>query len=220
VKSLIKRTLVPSGLKLRRLHGGIAQNQMMAIDLQSQMQRYLGLDERELAGIVSQLISSCRTLVDVGANDGYYTMAFLASSADRVITCEPGPASIELLANAAANGHQISKRFLLERRLIGNNANEAKLSEILADYPRPIFVKVDVDGGELGVLESAQNYPALNQISWVVETHSVELEQACIDWFSNHRFQTEIVDAAWWRRFIPEQRPLVQNRWLVAQPSP
>jgi len=56
---------------MRRLHGGIAHNQMMAIDLQSQMQRYLGLDERELAGIVSQLTSSCRTLVDIGANDGY-----------------------------------------------------------------------------------------------------------------------------------------------------
>jgi hypothetical protein len=125
-----------------------------------------------------------------------------------------------LLANAAANGHQISKRFLLERRLIGNKANEAKLSEILADHPQPIFVKVDADGGEPGVLESARNHPALNQISWVVETHSVELERACIDWFSDHGFQTEIVDAAWWRRFIPEQRPLVQNRWLIAQPLP
>jgi len=147
-------------------------------------------------------------------------MVNVASSAERVIACEPGPASVELLANAAANGHHISERFLLERRLIGNKANEAKLSEILDDHPRPIFVKVDVDGGELGVLESAQNYPALNQISWVVETHSVELERACIDWFSNHRFQTEIVDAAWWRRLIPEQRPLLQNRWLIAQPSP
>src|SRR5207253_10222262 len=109
-----------------------------------------GLDERELAGIVSQLTSSCRTLVDIGANDGYYTMAFLASSADRVIACEPGPASVELLANAHANGHQISKRFLLERRLIGTRGTEAKLSEILDGYPPPIFVKVDVDGGELG----------------------------------------------------------------------
>ena len=205
---------------LRRLRGGVSRDQLMTINLRTQLQRYLGLDERELAGIVSQLISSCRTLVDVGANDGYYTMAFLASSADRVIACEPGPASRELLGNATANGHQISERFLLERRLIGNNANEAKLSEILDDHPRPIFVKVDVDGGELEVLESARNHPALNQISWVVETHSVELERACLDWFSNHRFHTEIVDAAWWRRLIPEQRPLVQNRWLVAQPSP
>src|SRR5207248_11790999 len=140
VKNLIKRGLVPRGRKMRRLHGGIAHNQMMAIDLQSQMQRYFGLDERELAGIVSQLTSSCRTLVDIGANDGYYTMAFLASSADRVIACEPGPASMELLANAAANGHQISERFLLERRLVGNKAKEAKLSEILDDHPPPIFI--------------------------------------------------------------------------------
>lgn len=220
MKSLIKRALVPRGRKLRRLRGGIARNQLMAIDLQSQLQRYLGLDERELAGIVSKLSSSCRTLIDIGANDGYYTVAFVASPAERIVACEPGPASRELLANAAANGHQISDRFRLEQRLVGNAAGEVRLSEILGDNPPPFFVKVDVDGAEVGVLQSAQDYPALNQISWVVETHSVELEETCIDWFSSRGFRTQIIDVAWWRRFIPEKRPLAQNRWLIARPLP
>jgi hypothetical protein len=216
VKTLIKRALLPRGKKLRRLQGGLARNQLMAIDLQSQMQRYFGLDERELAGVVAQLSSSCRTLIDVGANDGYYTLAFLASPAERVIACEPGPAGRELLANAAANGHQVSERFHFEQRLVGNGVGEARLSEILNHHPRPIFVKVDVDGGEASVLQSAESYPYPSELSWVVETHSLELERACVDWFSDRRYETEVINPSWWRRFIPEQRPLAHNRWLVA----
>lgn len=220
MKSLIKDSLLPRGRKLRRLQGGIARDQMMAIDLQSQLQRYLGLDERELMGIVSRFVASSRTLVDVGANDGFYTLAFLASPAERILACEPGPASEQLLTNAAANGHQLSDRFQLELRLVGNQAGEVSLAELLKDQPGPAFVKVDVDGGEVGVLQSLQGYPALGQVSLVVETHSAELEQGCIDWLRTNGFRAEIVDAAWWRRLIPEQRPLEHNRWLVAQPLP
>ena len=218
VKRFVKR-LLPGGRKFRRLCGGVSRGLTMAIDLRIQLQRYLGLDEREIASAVSRLSSSCRTLVDIGANDGYYTVAFLESDAVRVVACEPGPASEQLLANAEANGHQLSNRFRLEQRLVGNGAEEATLEEILDDHPRPIFVKLDVDGGELSVIQSVEHYPHLNDISWVVETHSAELEQACIDWFSAHRYQSRIIGPAWWRRLIPEQRPLEQNRWLVARPS-
>lgn len=218
MNSLIKRALVPRGRKLRRLRGGIARNQLMAIDLHAQLQRYLGLDEGELARVISKLELTCRTPVDVGATDGYYTVAFLASPAERIIACEPDPAAQDLLANAAANGYQPSDRFLMERRLVGTRPGEASLAEILDGHPTPILIKVDVDGGELGVLRSVQYYRAVLQISWVVETHSVEVEQACIAWFSAHGFHTQIIDAAWWRRIIPEQRPLAHNRWLVAQP--
>ncbi len=191
----------------------------MSIDLQTGLQRFAGLDEREIATAVRQLSSSCRTLVDVGANDGYYTIAFLNSNARRVIACEPGPANEQLLANAAANGHRLSSRFHLERRLVGEGAGDAGLEEILNDNPRPVFVKVDVDGGEFGVIRSIGNYAYLSDVSWVVETHSAELEQACINWFFAHQYQTRIIGQAWWRRFIPEQRPLLHNRWLVAVPS-
>jgi hypothetical protein len=218
VKSFLKRTLLPGGWKMRRLRGGIARHQLMTLDLQTQLQRFLGLDEKELAGIVSKFCSSCRTLIDVGANDGYYTLAFLASPADQVIACEPGPANTELLANAAANGHQLSTRFHLERRLVGCTAGEASLAEIFDGCPTPIFVKVDVDGGEVEVLQSAQSHPALRQTSFVVETHSAELEQNCLEWFSIHGFSTEIINAAWWRLLIPEKRPPAHNRWIAANP--
>lgn len=203
---------------MRRIRSGLCRDRQMSIDLASQLQRYLGLDEREIAKVVSGFISQCPTLVDVGANDGYYTMAFLASNAHRVIACEPGPARAELLSNAAANGYHPSERFTLESRLVGGRPGEVSVAELLDGEPSPAFLKVDVDGGEVDVISSAANYRCLGKTRWVVETHSLELEEECLKWFNDHDFRTLIVDAAWWRSLIPEQRPLVHNRWLVAQP--
>lgn len=220
MKQIIKSSLLPSGRKLRRLVGGAGRGQLMWIDLQHQLQRYLGLDEREILRDVSRFMRSSRTLVDVGANDGHYTVPFLASSAEYVIACEPGAqAAADLLLNAEANGYPVTDRFHLERRLVGSAPGEVSLAELLADRPGPVFVKVDVDGGEVGVLRSAQNYADLRQTRWLVETHSIELEQGCIDWFAKRGFRARVVDPAWWRRFVPERRLLVHNRWLVAQPE-
>lgn len=217
LKKKLKAVLLPRGRKLRRLRGGVSRGAYMAMDLHRQLQRYVGLDEREIAHVISNLIGKSRTLVDIGANDGYYTMAFLNSRADCVISCEPSDFCEQLIENAAANGHTASARFAVERRLIGNEAGNVTLAELLSDCPRPILNKVDVDGAELEVLRSAEGYRHLHEANWVVETHSPELEEACVRWFRDHQFRPRIIDNAWWRRFVPEQRPLSHNRWLVAE---
>src|SRR5438552_18620213 len=93
----IAKSVLPRGRKLRRIKGGLIKGMMMELDFSSQSQRYLGLDERELLASMRKLIPRCSSLIDVGANDGYYTLAFLRSQAKRVIACEPGRAMNRLL---------------------------------------------------------------------------------------------------------------------------
>src|SRR6476660_5629982 len=121
VKRVLKTHLLPSDRRLRRLRGGIAGGSMMYLDLQSQLQRYLGLDEREIIKPMRGLIGKSETLIDIGANDGYYTMAFLQSSAASVVACEPGPAVNEMIANAKANGYSVGDRFQIIRAPIGTS---------------------------------------------------------------------------------------------------
>src|SRR5438552_2312787 len=99
MKQSIKRLFYSEGRKLRRVRGGVGKGMLMELDLSHQSQYYLGLYEREIYRVLRRLIRSCKTLVDVGANDGYYTIAFLQSSAERVIGCEPGHVIAQLLAN-------------------------------------------------------------------------------------------------------------------------
>ena|SRR2546427_118010 len=84
MKQIVKQWLLPQGRKLRRVRGGVVKGMLMELDLLHQSQQYWGLYERELFTVLRRLIPSCKSLVDVGANDGYYTMAFLKSAAERV----------------------------------------------------------------------------------------------------------------------------------------
>jgi hypothetical protein len=155
----------------------------MWLDLQNQLQRFLGLDERELAPFVNEFVQKSSTLVDVGANDGLYTVHFLASTAIEVIACEPGPVKERLLANTAANGHKLSSRFRFEGRLVGTDKEGITLAELLRSSPRPIFIKLDVDGAEVDVLRSCESMRDWEQVVWLTEVHSMDLEKESIRWF-------------------------------------
>lgn len=159
----------------------------------------------------------CQERDRYSANDGYYTLTFLASAAQRVIACEPGAAAEQLLRNAAANGHARGGRFEIERRSVGAHANEVSLRALLQGLPGPVLIKMDIDGGEVNALRTAIGMN-LHNTFWVVETHSPDLERECISWFIYHGFKTSVIDHAWWRRIVPELRPGAQNRWLVAEP--
>src|ERR1041385_6375740 len=200
------KRVIPRGSRLRKIKSGIGIGSWMLLDLQHQLQRFLGLDERELAPFVNEFVRKSSTRVDVGANDGLYTIHFLASTAKEVLACEPGPAKARLLENAAANGHNLSSRFRLEERLIGTDEGSVSLAELLRSSPRPIFVKVDVDGAEIDVLRSCESLTNLEQVVWLVEVHSMDLEKESIEWFQRHGYTVTILSPAWWRRLIPEHR--------------
>jgi len=218
MKQLVKRLVLPHGRQFRRLRGGIARGMLMEIDLAHQSQRYFGFDERELLATLRKLIQSTKSQIDIGANDGYYTMAFLRSKAERVIACEPGPVMEQLIANAKANGYEPGKRFITERRLVGLSEGGVSITELVEGLPGPVLLKVDIDGGEFELLQSAATCESLNDLRWLIETHSPELETQCVAWLQSHGYRTRIIYNARWRVLLPELRPIPHNRWLIAEP--
>jgi hypothetical protein len=218
VKQALKRLLIPGGRRLRRLRGGLSKGMLMELDLANQSQRYWGLDERELLAAFRRFIPACQSLVDVGANDGYYTMAFLQSKAARVVACEPGPPVEQLLMNARANGFAEGERFTVVRRFVGAGDGSVPITQLVQDLPRPIFLKVDIEGGEAELLRSAEGCDCLPDLRWLIETHSKQLEEQCVAWLEAHGYRTRIINNAAWRVLLPEQRPTEHNRWLIAEP--
>jgi hypothetical protein len=217
LKRRLKKLVLPGSPHIYRIRFGLARGSLMKLNLQSQLQRLLGLDELEIASTVRRALASAKSAVDVGANDGYYTLVFLRSNAERVIACEPGPVAEELLRNVRVNHYRCEGRLAVERHSIGARSNELGLDKLLADLPRPLLVKIDIDGGEVDALASAGALKDLESSLWVVETHSAELERKCESWFVARGFKTSIIDHAWWRIFVPELRPGPQNRWLIAE---
>lgn len=218
-KQIIKRLLLPKGGAIREIRFGIGRGLRMQLDLQTQLQRVFGLDERELTGFLEELIPCCKSLVDVGANDGYYSLIFLKSDAQVVVACEPSDVVDRLVTNAAANGYHAGPRLKIERRSVGLGAGNVTLHELLWGLPRPVLVKMDIEGAELLALQSMGAGTHMDRLLWIIETHSVELETACLSWLRNRSYSPVVVDHAWWRRLLPEHRPDSHNRWIVAVPD-
>jgi hypothetical protein len=100
---------------------------------------------------------------------------------------------------------------------VGDAAEEAGIDEYA--YSRGGFVpdslKIDVDGGELGVLRSAQRLLTERRPTLIVETHS-DGARACMRMclLTACGFRPAIVNQ---RRLLPDHRPTSElNRWLVA----
>jgi len=93
------------------------------------------------------------------------------------------------------------------------------LDNLLREAQEPIFIKMDIDGGEVEALQSGTELLKSKSCLLVVETHSKQLEKDCISYLSNLGYQCKIIPNSWWRFFVPEDRLVEQNRWFLAQKS-
>ena len=153
LKAHFKNWLLPAGKSPRRIRMGILAGLTMQLDLTHQTQRWLGLQERELYGWIRRLSVGINTAVDVGANDGMYTLYFLAAtSAGRVLSFEP---SAECLADLNENltlNHFAGDRLKIVSKKVGSTIEDGwtTLDSCLTFIAPPCLVKVDIDGGEGG----------------------------------------------------------------------
>lgn len=193
----------------------------MDLDLRHDVQRRLGLYEREISYIFQHYAQRINTAIDVGAGDGYYTLYFLAhTSARHVFAFEPSQQAQERIqSNLRANDLGQDTRLFLSSQSVSRNSDPGRttLQSFSQVIETPCFIKIDVEGAEADILAGAGRVLELPGVVWVIETHSRLLEQECEYWLRQRRYETVIVSNAWWRAIVPELRPIPHNRWLFAR---
>jgi hypothetical protein len=220
ILSAIKDWLVPSGPKPRSIQFGAFKGLRMNLDLRSQTQAWLGLAEREVFACLRAFSRLAKTGIDIGAADGEYTLFFMSQpNIKHVFAFDPSerfPA--DLCANLALNGFNGALRSKLIKKYVSNTEddNHCTLDSFAIDLEGPCVVKIDVDGGEGAVLQGAPKFLDRKDVSWIIETHSLDLERECEQILSAKGFSTKVIKNAWWRAVIPERRPIPHNRWLAA----
>lgn len=215
----LKTALFPAGVAPRAIRGGIMRGISMEIDFGWQTQHYLGLYERELYPALRGAARGARMLLDVGAAEGMYTLFFMArSGVRRVIAFEPTDRGEALRRNLRLNGLGDDARLEVRGEFVGaaDGPGMVRLDSLLGQAEFPLVVKVDVEGAEADVLRGAAGLLGRGDTTWLIETHSAELERECVAILREAGYATRIVGNAWWRRLIPEVRPIAHNRWLVA----
>jgi hypothetical protein len=212
--------LLPNEIRPHRIFSGAMRGVKLELNLARQTQIWLGLSERETHRWLKIFTRDLKSAVDVGAAEGEYGIYFLMKTpAEIVITFDPDSENEERFdANLMLNRCLADSRLIRLRKFVGQRREPewCRLDEFASVLKGPCFVKIDVDGGEVDVLESGVGLLEKMEVRFLVETHSIELERDCCAFLRGRGFDVHIIPNAWWRLFVPERRPIAHNRWLFA----
>jgi hypothetical protein len=223
-RQLIRRLVEPAPGRARRIPAGPASGIRLAAEpaATASADMWVGLFESEIALWVRRLVRRGTRCVDVGANSGYYTLMFAARSRVPVLAYDPDPEARARLRGNLALNPSLAPYVDLRSSLVGERALPAgggRTATVSLDdelpAPDPVGVlKVDVDGPEREVLAGARRLLAEVRPHVIAETHSVALEHACAQLLLDAGYRPRILTA---RRFAPQDRGAVHNRWLIAE---
>jgi len=218
--SLLKNALVPAERKPRRIKFGLYKDITLDLDLRSQTQMLWGLWERETYAFVSSVGADVRWLVDIGAGSGEMSLYFLRRGGPiEVIACEPNASEVEAFRHHLVLNGFSPDACRIVNNCVGGREGAVRLADLVRPFDGPGFIKIDVDGAEMDVLDSAADTLDKRDVAMLIETHSAELETDCIAWLRQRGFATAVLDNAWWRRILPDGRVIAHNRWLAARRS-
>jgi FkbM family methyltransferase len=126
------------------------------------------------------------TVLDVGANAGYFTLLF-SRAVGAVFAFEPDPQNLVHLRRNITLNHRdnvsIIAAAVTDKEGVARFRPDASMGSICSDgplsvttcrideFPTPDFVKMDIEGGELLALQGAQRTLLKHRTSWFIELH-------------------------------------------------
>jgi hypothetical protein len=180
-----------------------------------------GLYEHELNGWLDAVLPQIDQILDVGANDGYFTFGCAAAlqrlgKPVRILAFEPITSHVHQLMRARAESGFDDSSINIVQASVGRSVGTKTviLDQFAGNGKTRALIKVDVEGGELEVIAGARAW--LNPTNFfLIEIHSAE---------GLVILQQEFADVSLKLRRI-DQRPLpflgretrdVSNWWLVS----
>ena len=187
--------------------------------------RYFGWWETELWGVLRTYLPRVKSFVEIGAMEGFYeVIARKLNPECRIVAVEPETGAYERIAeNFRLNSLALDERFVFFRQFVEDVSSEKTITieKLLAGLPQPIFLLMDIDGGEEKALKGGMEALMNAQMYVVIETHSPHLEESCMRMLQECGYTVSLITNAWWRHVWPEERPAPQhgvshNRWFFA----
>lgn len=181
MRTLLKNLIPNRALPLPVLRGPF-RGATIEVNPRHSLRKLFGLYEHELNGWLKHALPRVTTVLDVGANDGYFTLGCAAAfrrlgKSGEIIAFEPGVEVFENLKLNALKQEDDQIRFFLHNCFVGAeiNSETTTLDEIARQRkdqrkPENALIKIDVEGAELDVIAAATAW--LNPTNYfLIEVH-------------------------------------------------
>ena len=216
-----KQSLLRDEERIRRVKFGLARGQEMRINRSRNIRPEIGLYELPISKIFRRFATTSRVAYDIGANSGYYSLAFLRFGVAQVIAYEPDPEPLRLLEEIVEK-HPRGPALRLIREPVGSHASQdsVAIDELIAsgEVPAADTIKMDIDGGEVEALVGMSHLLETHGPNLIVEVHSLELQAGCIELLKQAGYgQIVSMDhSPLAKKVLPETRGVSHNIWLAA----
>jgi hypothetical protein len=216
-----KSGLFADEVRYRRIWFGLCRGCYLPLNMRHSAIIVLGLYETEIASYFKSFSSAGGCLYDVGANHGYYTLAYSRfAGAARVYAFEPDQQESARCREAITRNRPDSKIEVFDL-FIGRTVNERERQETLDDlvfvkgFDAPTLIKMDVEGAEYEILCGAVKVLAECKPKLIVEVHSPRLETDCKVLLERSGYAVRVVKN---NPLLRGYRQIELNRWLAATP--
>jgi FkbM family methyltransferase len=222
--------LLPDRPVLNRVWRGPFRGARIVMNPRNSLRKILGLYEHELNNWLEQALRRVTRVLDVGANDGYFTFGCAAafrrlSQVGEIMAFEPDERCVALLreslaAEAAGQAADTGRAVRIEiiRTSVGSELKPGTITLDSLVVPRDktnTLVKIDVDGPEVDVIQGSRSWLVSSNL-FVIEVHEQEFIAQLRSLFAERNLRLVLLN----QRPLPvlgrERRPK-NNCWLVSE---
>jgi hypothetical protein len=218
----ILKSLLPDHAVPVRIWRGPFRGARVVMNPRDSLRKIFGLYEHELNPWLEQALRRVARVLDVGANDGYFTFGCAAAlrrmgKTGEIICFEPQGRHVEDLRASVAAQDDSGIHFEIVQALVGRAQGDGvtTLDASPENDRRNTLVKIDVEGAELDVVEGASSWLEPSNL-FLIEVHREETLGEIQDQFSQRNLELECIR----QRPLPflgrEQRE-ESNWWLVSR---
>jgi precorrin-6B methylase 2 len=216
----LKNLFVRDEAQFRRLRFGLARGCYVPVNLRHQFRWIFGFYEPEIAPFVRKFVRPGDLCYDIGAAQGYYTVALAKLSAPGLVyAIEADRGLLQQLEETIRRNPHLQSQMSARRAFMGDAVDTSRpattLDSLVFDegYKAPNVLKIDVEGAELEVLCGARWMLTEAKPKILLEVHSIDLERDCHRLIEEAGYSMVVVNQ---NRLVPDNRPIPHNRWLCA----
>lgn len=216
----VKNAVVSDTPRYLKVRAGPARGAMLFTTYRCGTRQLLGVYESEIIPYLKRYVRAGDVCYDIGAAGGYYTFAFAKLAAPgRVHSFDMDKQLTDQLTVLADDNARLGSMVRVHQMQIGArhvDERQTSLDQLVYQHrwPPPDVIKIDVEGGELDILNGAAQLLREHHPRLIVEVHSVALEQSCTHRLESLSYTPTLVkNRAWMAEYMSRRS---HNRWLCA----